>query len=136
MLGQENGRKLVESAIQKAVSLGISGSVAVVDAGGNLLAFARMDRSLMGSIDSAIRKANTSVNTGLSTGDWFEMFTGGNKIFGEVVAHGSQGMLFLAGGEPLFDSDEQLIGGIGFGGGSPDQDAEVVRSALTKFKSS
>ena len=52
---------IVEAAQSKATNIGISVSVAILDAGGNLKAFLRMDGSWLGSIDVALKKARTSV---------------------------------------------------------------------------
>ena len=130
MLEHEMARKMIKAAFDKATTLGISGSVAIIDDGGNLKAFSRMDGSILGSVDSAMRKARTAVSTGMSTAVWFDMFNGEGKVFCEIVAHGTSGMMFLAGGEPIFNADGKLVAGIGFGGGAPDQDAEVVKSAI------
>ncbi len=53
--------RLMEAAKAKAVSIGVSVSVAVLDSAGHLKAFGRMERAWLGSIDVAIRKARSSV---------------------------------------------------------------------------
>lgn len=52
---------LVHTATLRAEALGIAVCVAVLDAGGHLKAFSRMDHAWLGSIDVAIKKAKTSV---------------------------------------------------------------------------
>ena len=128
MLTMENARQMVDAAIGKAEEIGVAGSVAVVDGGGNLKAFARMDGSVLGSADGAKRKAHTAVTSGMSTGQWFQIVTG-DAGFGAIVGHGTEGTLFLPGGEPITGPDG-VEGAIGFSGGQPDQDAEVVGAAL------
>lgn len=128
MLTREMASKMVESAVAKATSLGVRGSVAVVDGGGTLKAFARMDGSVLGSVDGAMRKAQTSVASGMSTAAWFDLYAN-NQMFGSIIAHGTERMLFLPGGEPIAGAGAPA-GAIGFSGGTPDQDVAVVTAAL------
>lgn len=129
MLTSDTANQLVDAAVAKAEALGVPGSVAVVDAGGHLKAFVRMDGSVLGSADGARRKAHTAVTSGMSTAQWFEIVNA-NAAFGAIVGHGTEGTLFLPGGEPIVGADG-IEGAIGFSGGQPDQDAEVVAAALT-----
>jgi len=128
-LTNDTTTKMLHAAVSAASSLGVNGSIAIVDSGGNLKGFLRMDDALLGSLAGAIRKAKTSAMSGMSTAAWFETYTE-NATFGQIVAHGSDEMLFLPGGEPLWDSENRPLGGIGFSGGMPDQDVEVVKAAI------
>ena len=121
--------KMLDAAIKAADDIGVQGSIAIVDAGGNLKGFLSMDGALLGSLDGATRKAKTSAMSGMSTAAWFETYSN-NATFGQIVAQGSNDMLFLPGGEPILDSDNRPMGGIGFSGGMPDQDVEVVQAAI------
>lgn len=56
-LGLSDAKRMLAAAESKAESLGVAYNVAVVDAGGHLIAFVRQDRGLIGSIDLAIKKA-------------------------------------------------------------------------------
>ena len=60
-LSLKEAQTVVELARAHAEKIGVPMNIAVVDGGGHLLAFARMDRSILGSIDIALRKAKTSV---------------------------------------------------------------------------
>jgi uncharacterized protein GlcG (DUF336 family) len=53
----EKAQLLIEAAKSKAGEMGVAASIVVLDAGGNLKAFSRMDGSWLGSIDVAIKKA-------------------------------------------------------------------------------
>lgn len=128
MLTSETAGRFVEAAIAKAEEIGVAGSVVVVDAGGHAKALVRMDGSVLGSLDGAQRKAHTAVTSGMSTGQWFQVVTG-DAGFGAIVGHGTEGTLFLPGGEPIAGADG-IEGAIGFSGGQPDQDAEIVAAAL------
>jgi uncharacterized protein GlcG (DUF336 family) len=128
MLSTKDAVAMVERALAKAEEIGVSGSVAVLDAGGNLLAFARMDGAVLGSAEGAQRKAYTSVTSGMSTSQWFEIVTG-DAGFGAIVGHGTEGTLFLPGGEPIV-GDAGIEGAVGFSGGQPEQDVAVVAAAV------
>ncbi len=128
MINQTSAIKMLQAAIAKAAELGVRGSVTVVDEGGHLQAFVRMDGSLLGSVDGATRKAYTAAASGMSTSAWFELYTS-NQSFGSIVAHGTSGMMFLPGGEPIM-GPAGPVGGVGFSGGTPDQDVAVVAAAL------
>src|SRR5215475_5583552 len=56
----EDAKQMLSAAEAKAASLGIPYCVAVVDAGGHLVAFVRQDGALIGSVDLAIDKAATA----------------------------------------------------------------------------
>ena len=68
-LSLEEAQQIVSAAHQKAQDLGQPMNVAVVDNGGNLKAFSRMDEAWLGSIDIAIDKAVTAVSFKMSTQD-------------------------------------------------------------------
>jgi len=52
---------IVDRAISRADAMGVPMNIAVVDGGGHLIAFARMDKAILGSIDIALAKAKTSI---------------------------------------------------------------------------
>jgi uncharacterized protein GlcG (DUF336 family) len=59
----------IDAAIQRSQDLSLKMNIAVVDAGANLTAFARMDGAWLGSVDIAIRKARTARFFDMPTGD-------------------------------------------------------------------
>ena len=65
----EQAQAAVQAAHQKAVEIGTKMNIAVVDAGGNLKAFARMDDAWLGSIDISIKKAKTARYFDMPTGE-------------------------------------------------------------------
>ena len=95
----------------------------VVDDGGNLLAFTRMDGAKVLSIESAIRKAETAASSRAPTG----------RIVGELefrLAHATGGRLTnLKGGLPIV-VEGITIGGIGVGSQTGDEDLEVARAGV------
>ena len=57
----KEAQAILELARTRDESIGVPMNIAIVDAGAHLLAFARMDKAILGSIDIAIKKAKTSV---------------------------------------------------------------------------
>lgn len=112
---------------ERAQRLGVPMNLAVTDGGGHLLAFARMDGSILGSIDIALKKAKTSVLfNGPSEGLWEFCKPGGPAPATEYT---NDGLIPYAGGVPLHDAAGTLIGAVGVSGGLPVQDGEVARVA-------
>jgi uncharacterized protein GlcG (DUF336 family) len=116
----------VEAAVAKSWEIAAPECIAVVDAGGNLLAFARVDGAAVLARDPAIAKAATSASLNMPTGGIpFEF--GANLGF---ASHG--GIANLGGGFPIVLEGE-LLGAIGVGSGTTEQDiavAEAGRDAL------
>lgn len=122
-LTHEGASTLVAAGIEKATQMGKPQCIAVVDDGGNLVAFARMDGAKILSIESSIRKAVTAASHRAPTGG----------IQGEVefrLAHATSGRLVnLKGGLPIV-VDDITIGGIGVGSQTGEEDLEVAKAAL------
>ncbi|HJF77114.1 MAG TPA: heme-binding protein [Brevibacterium linens] len=123
----DRAAQIIDAGQEKARDLGLNAVFAVLDAGANLVAFARMDGAWLASNDLALAKARTSV-----------MFEAPSEALnaplqlGEPVAHFDHtngGLLLMGGGIPLFDTSERIIGAVGVSGGTPEQDAEIVRAA-------
>jgi uncharacterized protein GlcG (DUF336 family) len=103
-------------------------NIAVTDGGGHLLAFARMDGAILGSIHIALAKAKTSILfNGPSENLWDFCKPGGPAPATEYT---NGGLIPYAGGVAMNDDDGSLIGAIGVSGGLPAQDGEVARAAI------
>jgi len=116
----------VERAVAKSREIGAPECIAVVDASGNVLAFARVEGAAVLAFEPAVAKAATAASLGVPTGDIpFE--------FGVNLATASRGCITnLAGGLPIIHNGD-LFGAIGVGSGTPEQDvavAEAGRSAI------
>lgn len=122
-LTQAGAMKIVDAAVAKAVEMKKPQCVAVVDEGGHLLAFTRMDGAKRLSIESSIRKASTAASSRAPTGG----------IQGELefrLAHATSGRLVnLKGGLPIV-VDGITIGGIGVGSQTGEEDLEVAKAGL------
>nr|WP_284701002.1 heme-binding protein [Rhodoplanes tepidamans] len=121
------GALLVLAAAEEAArAMGVPQCIAVVDEGCNLLAFLRMDGARVLSIESATRKAMTAAVTGTPTGG-----IAPDKAL--LLAEATSGrMTNLLGGVPLV-AGGQVVGGIGVGSGTGEQDLEVAQAAVAAF---
>jgi uncharacterized protein GlcG (DUF336 family) len=130
-LGLEDARRLIAAGERKAAELKIPYNLAVVDAGGALIAHARMDNAWMGSIDIAINKAWTARAFDLPTDQLAKWSQSGQPGFGLNTTNQSKVVIF-GGGIPV-KMDGSVIGAFGASGGSVDEDLEVARAAVASF---
>lgn len=127
----EDARALIAAGEAKAEQLGVPYNLAVVDAGGNLVAFARMGGAWLGSIDIAIHKAFTARAFDMSTEKLGSMATPKKPLFGINTTNDDRVVIF-GGGAPVL-SGGAVIGAVGASGGTVDQDVEVVEAAVRAF---
>lgn len=116
--------KALEAAKEKANQLNIPVSLAIVDTGGHLVSFARLD-SVYGVIDFALKKARTAAMFGLDS-DVMGTILADAGIHGYGMLNANQGLLTIAGGVALKNKDGILIGAIASSGGTPEQDKEIA----------
>ena len=127
----EAAERIVAAAKQKSAEINTKMDIAVVDAGGNLKAFVRMDGAWLGSIDISINKAFTSRAFDIPTKDLAEHSQSGGQFFGIHASNHGKIMIF-AGGIPL-KSDGAVVGAIGVSGGSGEQDHAVAEAGADAF---
>lgn len=99
-------------------------NIAVVDAGGNLKAFTRMDGAWLGSIDISIKKARTARFFDMATGSIGELSQPGGPLFNIEVSNG--GLITFPGGLPLHSAEGTVIGAIGVSGSTVENDHAVA----------
>lgn len=115
----------VAAAIAKAAAINTKMDIAVVDAGGNLKAFARMDGAWLGSIDIAMKKARTARWFDMNTGDIGGLSQPGGPLFN--IEHSNGGLITFPGGVPL-KSGDTVIGAIGVSGSTVEDDHTVAEA--------
>lgn len=125
-LSYDLAEKVLKAAIEKAKSLNIPVSIAVVDTGGHLVSFARLD-SVFGVIDFAVKKAKTAVMFGVDSDIMGDIIAGAD-IHGYGMLNSNEGLLTIAGGVAIKDKEGKVIGAIGSSGGTPEQDKEIAMS--------
>jgi uncharacterized protein GlcG (DUF336 family) len=124
----EQAQKAVEAGLAKARELGSPSSIAIVDDGRNLLAFARMDGALLASIEISVAKAYTARSLNMQTRDVGPLTQPGQPLYGLETTH-RQALVTFGGGQPISLGGE-IVGGLGVAGGTVDQDQEVGDAAV------
>jgi len=131
MLTLADARRVIEAAERKAADVGQPMNVAVVDAGGNLVAHVRMDGAWIGSVDISIKKAWTARAFDIATRDLGEASQPGEDFFGIHASNDGRVMIF-AGGIPL-RRDGRVVGAVGVSGGAGKQDQAVAEAGAGAF---
>jgi uncharacterized protein GlcG (DUF336 family) len=131
MMTMEKAQKIIGAGIVKAKEIGQPMNIAVVDAGANLAAFARMDGAWLGSIDIAINKAFTAKAFDISTQELGRNSQPGDQFFGIHVSNRTRVMIF-AGGIPI-KTNGQIVGAVGVSGGSGVQDQTVAEAVVAAW---
>lgn len=102
-------------------------NIAVVDDGGHLIAFARMDGAIKASIDISTRKARTSILMNAPTSALMPLAQPGAELYG--LEQTSGGLVIFGGGIPLV-VDDVVVGAIGVSAGSVEQDVTVAEAGV------
>jgi len=119
--------KFVDAAAKRASEIGVPMVIAVVDEGGVLTAFSRMDGALLVSCDLAIKKARTAVSLRMPTDEVAGLIQPGKPLYG---LQSDSTLCCFGGGFPI-KKDGKVIGAIGVSGGSVEEDMDVARYALS-----
>ena len=131
MITLQDARRVLAAAEEKATKDGVAQNIAVVDTGGNLVAFVRMDKAWLGSIDIAMKKAFTARAFDISTKELGKLAQPGQPFYGIHASNDGKVMIF-AGGVPLKHAD-QVVGAIGVSGGTGSQDQAVAEAGAEAF---
>lgn len=123
---------ILEAARKKAVEIKVPVNIAVVDAGGNLKAFYRQEDAFLGSIDISIKKAVTARYFNMTTRTLGAASQPGKSLYGIEVSN--DGLILFAGGVPLIDKNNVIIGAIGVSGGTVDEDESVAMAGAAAIK--
>ncbi|EDN65671.1 protein of unknown function DUF336 [Beggiatoa sp. PS] len=122
----------IQAAILKAQELNTKMDICVVDAGGNLKVFMRMDDAWLGSIDIAIKKARTARFFDMNTGDIGQLSQPGGSLYN--IEHSNGGLITFPGGIPLKNKQGKIIGAIGVSGSSVENDHAVAEAGAAMMK--
>jgi glc operon protein GlcG len=122
----EMATKMIAAAVAEAKKSGLQEAIAIVDSGGRLVAFARMDNTQLASIDIAMSKAVTANSVKRPT-----------KALQDSVAPGTStprmaglpGIVAIDGGLPIV-IDGKIAGAIGAAGSTAPQDGEIAAAGL------
>lgn len=115
-------KKIAAAAEAEALKQGWPVVIAVVDDGGHLICLHRLDNAQYGSVEIAIRKAQSAVAFKRPTKAWEELLASGQQRVLNLP-----GVLSSEGGVPL-TANGQIIGGIGVSGVKSSEDGQVARA--------
>lgn len=129
----DDAHRIVTAARRKAEEIGVMQNIAVVDEGGDLTAFVRMDGAWRGSIDIAVNKAYTARAFDMTTEALGKIAQPGEMCFG-IHASNDLKVIIFGGGIPLVRNG-RIIGAIGVSGGTVPQDIEVAEAGADALTS-
>jgi uncharacterized protein GlcG (DUF336 family) len=126
-ISSELAQKMVNAAVGKAREIGVTENVAILDDGGNLKAFSRMDGAPIPTIEMAQNKAYTAL-LGVSTQDFFNFIKGDPSLLAGIPTLSR--VAAWGGGFPI-KVDGEVVGAIGVSGAPTVQnDVDCARAAL------
>jgi uncharacterized protein GlcG (DUF336 family) len=124
---------VIEAAARKSDEIKTKMDIAVVDAGGNLKAFARQDGAWIGSIDISQKKARTARFFDMPTGEIGKLSQPGGPLYN--IEHSNGGLITFPGGIPLKAADGTVIGAIGVSGSTVENDHTVAAAGAAAIGS-
>ncbi len=117
----------VQVAVEHARKIEVHIAAAVVDKGGNLVAFLRSEEGPYMSVNIAIDKAYTSASFGVPTSQWDELLASGSILREAIVSRDR--FVAFSGGLPIV-IDGACLGAIGVSGASEEQDEACAQVGL------
>ena len=129
MITHEAAIKAIMVGASKARELGEPSSLAIVDAGGNLLAFLRVDDAALSTVEIAQGKAYTALALRSPSGNWLELVQPGRELYGLDSLGGRRPFVVFGGGLPV-RSGNTVIGGVGASGGPVEADIEIAQEMV------
>lgn len=125
-------QRLISAAHAEAHRRSVRISAAVVDAGGNLVAFGRMDGAEIAGPALAVDKAYTAVANSIATAELAVLAAPGGELFG-LQANGGGRFVIFGGGIPL-RAEGEIVGAIGVSGASTADDVACAEAAVNSWQ--
>ena len=113
----------------KAAEIDTRMDICVVDAGSNLVAFARMDGAWIGSVDISIKKAKTAAWFTMDTASLTPLVQPGQPLYN--IEHSNNGLITFPGGVAIKNAAGEVIGAIGVSGSSVENDHAVAKAGAS-----
>jgi glc operon protein GlcG len=128
-IGLDDAKKAAAASVEEVKKIGAApNAIAIVDHGGFLIYFERMDNTQLGSVEIAIDKARSAA-----------LFRRPSKVFEDALAGGRTAILALRGATPVegglpLVSAGKIVGAIGASGGTAQQDGQVAKAGADTIK--
>ena len=123
-MNQETACAAMKAALAESEKLNVKMNIAIVDAGGNLVSFMRMDGAWLGSVDIAMKKAKTATFFDMPSSSLGQLSQPGGPLYG--IEHSNGGLITFPGGVPIHDKSNVLMGAIGVSGSTVENDFQVA----------
>ena len=120
--------QVIAAAKLKSAENELKMNIAVVDAGANLVAFARMDGAWLGSVDVSMKKAKTARFFDMPTGTLGTLSQPDGSLFN--IEHSNGGLITFPGGIPIMDANGVVIGAVGVSGSLVENDHMVAQAGV------
>jgi glc operon protein GlcG len=130
----EDARRMVDTVVEQALQMKKAAVIAVADAHGELLAFARMDGAPLSSILVATNKAWTAARERKPTKDIGEKIRHPEKGF-DIAYYGDSRFVGWGGGLPIWRNGE-VVGAIGVSGLSSAEDVHLATAGIERLRTS
>lgn len=130
-LDARDAQLVLEAARGRAAAIEVPMCIAVVDEGGSLLAFERMDGGKIHSIQVAMDKAFTAASARRGTDELADLAQPGQPLFGFNAALGGR-ICVVGGGVPIL-ADGVVVGAVGVSSGTPVQDRDCAVAGASAF---
>jgi len=124
---------MTDAAVRRAAEFGAVVSAAVVDSGGHLVHFQRMDAAEIAGPTLAVDKAFTAVAHRIDTAELTALAAPGGELAG-LQANGGGRYVVFGGGLPCWSGD-RVAAGVGVSGGTAEQDVACAQAALSVWES-
>lgn len=135
MLSLGQSVKLIEAAFAKGKALGLNPlCVAVLDAGGNLIALQRQDGASLLRPQIAVGKAQGALSLGIPSRKIAEMAIERPTFVSSLAALDNKGMIPAAGGVLVKGRDGVIIGAVGVTGDTSDNDEECAIAGIQSLE--
>ena len=128
----DDAKRMLQAGEAKAAEIGLPYNIAIVDAGGHLIAFVRQDDALIGSIDLAIGKAVTARLFDKPTSQLAELAQPRKPLFG--IQQSNHGEVVIFGGGLLARIGDRIVGAVGTSAGTVEQDVVVAQAAIAALE--
>jgi uncharacterized protein GlcG (DUF336 family) len=126
--------RMTDAAVTRAAELGALVSAAVVDEGGHLVHFQRMDAAEIAGPTLAVDKAFTAVAHRIDTAELTALAAPDGPLAG-LQANGGGRYVVFGGGLPCW-SGQRVVAGVGVSGGTAEQDVACAQAAWSVWESS
>ena len=126
-IGLDDARRVLAAAVADATRQNLPMAIAIVDSGGHLVAFERMDTTQTGSITVAIEKARTAVAFRRATKAFEDAVAGGRNVILNLGVMPIEGGLLLV-------REGRIVGGIGVSGGTAPQDGVIAAAGVAALR--